>query len=54
MQYTHDEYCHVLLTLGTHKNLVGTAAWEYAQSYLGRSHPDANVFQRLEQRLRET
>lgn len=44
----------MLLTLGTRKSLVGITAWEYALRYLGRSHPDAYVFRRLEQRLRET
>jgi hypothetical protein len=33
---------------------TGTAAWENTLRNLGRRHPDANVFQRLEQRLRQT
>jgi hypothetical protein len=28
--------------------------WEHALRYLGRRHPDANIFRRLEQRLSET
>jgi hypothetical protein len=32
---------------------VGTAASEYALNYLGRRYTHANVFMRLEQRLRE-
>jgi hypothetical protein len=31
-----------------------TPSWECALRHLGRCHPDANVFQRLEQCLRET
>jgi len=44
----------MLLTLGACNSRAGTAAREYALRYLGRRHPDANVFRRLEQRLRET
>jgi hypothetical protein len=54
MTYTHDEYCDMLLTLGTCSSLAGTAARECALRYAGRRLPDANVFRRLEKRLRET
>jgi hypothetical protein len=54
MEYTHDEYCDMLLTLGACNSRAGTAVREYALRYPGRRHPDANVFRRLEQRLRET
>jgi hypothetical protein len=54
MEYTHDEYCDMLLTLGACNSRAGTAAREYAVRYPGRRHPDANVFRRLEQRLHET
>jgi hypothetical protein len=53
-EYTHDEYCDMLLTLGACNSRAGTAAREYALRYPGRRHPDANVFRRLEQCLRET
>jgi hypothetical protein len=48
MEYTHDEYCDMLLTLGACNSRAGTAAREYALRYRGRRHPDANVFRRLE------
>jgi hypothetical protein len=54
MEYTRDEYCDMLLTLSACNSRAGTAAREYALRYPGRHHPDANVFRRLEQRLRET
>jgi hypothetical protein len=44
----------MLLTLGACNSRAGTATREYALRYAGRRHPDANVFRRLEQRLRET
>jgi hypothetical protein len=54
MEYTHDEYCDMLLTLGAYNSRAGIVAREYALRYPGRRHPDADVFRRLEQRLRET
>jgi hypothetical protein len=48
MEYTHKDHCAALLTRGTCNIRAGTAAWEY-----GLRHPDADVFQRLEQLLRE-
>lgn len=33
---------------------AGTAVWEYALCYPAQCHPDANVFQQLEQHLPET
>jgi hypothetical protein len=56
MEYTHGEYCDMLLILGAcnSNSRAGTAAREYALHYPGRCHPDANVFRRLAQRLRET
>jgi hypothetical protein len=44
----------MLKTVGAINSQAGTAAWEYALRYPGRRHPDANVFRRFEQRLRET
>jgi hypothetical protein len=44
----------MLLTLGACNSRAGTAAREYALRYPGQRHPDANVFRRLEQRLRVT
>jgi hypothetical protein len=54
IEYTHDEYRDMLLTLGACNSRAGTAAREYALRYPGRRHLDANVFRRLEQRLHET
>jgi hypothetical protein len=54
MEYTHDEYRHMLLTLGACNSRAGTDAREYAVRYPGWRHPDANVFRRLEQRLHVT
>jgi hypothetical protein len=54
MEYTHDEYCDMLLTLGASNSGAGTPAREYALRYPGRRHPDANVFRRSQQHLRET
>jgi hypothetical protein len=54
MEYTHDEHCDMLLTLGDCNSRAGTAAREYALRYPGRRHPDGNVFRRLEQHFRET
>jgi len=48
MEYTHDEHCDMLLTVGACNSRAGVAAREYAIPYLGRRHPDANVFRRLE------
>jgi hypothetical protein len=44
----------MLLSLGACNSRAGTAARKYALRYPGRRHPDANVFRRLEQCLRET
>jgi hypothetical protein len=54
IEYTHDEYCDMLLTLGACNSRAGSAAPEFALHYPCRRHPDANAFRRLEQRLRET
>lgn len=43
VQYTHDEYCDMLLTLGISNSRPGTATREYAQFFPGRRHPDADV-----------
>jgi hypothetical protein len=48
------ELCDMLSTLGTCNGRSGTAARECMLRYPGRRHPDANVFRRFEQRLRET
>jgi hypothetical protein len=44
----------MLLTLNACNSRAGTVAREYALRYPGRRHPNANMFRRLEQRLRET
>jgi hypothetical protein len=44
----------MLLTPGACNTGDGTAAREHLLCHLGRRHPDANVFRRLEQRLRQT
>jgi hypothetical protein len=49
MEYTHDEYSNMILTLDSYNSRAGTAEREYALRY-----PDPNVLPRLEQRLRET
>jgi hypothetical protein len=52
MEHTLDEYCNMLLTLRTCSR-AGTATREYALRYPGRRRPDANAFQRMQQRLYE-
>lgn len=47
MEYTHDEYCDMLL-------FPGTAAWEYALHWPGQHQPVTNVFHWLEKCLCET
>jgi hypothetical protein len=44
-QYTHDEYCDMLLTLGSCKNPSSTNAREYALRHPGRCHHIAYVSQ---------
>jgi hypothetical protein len=51
MEYTHDECCDMLLTLGACYSRAGTGAREVAVHYSGRRHPDANVIRRLQQHL---
>jgi hypothetical protein len=53
MECKNDEYCDVLLTLGTCNSRASTAAREDALRYPSRRHPDANVFRGLKQRPRE-
>jgi hypothetical protein len=54
----HTALLSILRTRGAQQGSVpmvtGTAAREYALRQSGRRQPDANVFRRLEQRLRET
>jgi hypothetical protein len=52
MLYTHDKHCDVHLTLGI-CNSPTTTARQYSLRSPGRRDPDANMFRRLEQRLRE-
>jgi hypothetical protein len=54
MEYTQDDYCSILLTLGTYNSRAGTAAQEYMPCYPGQCHVDTSVFQLLEQCLGET
>jgi pyrimidine deaminase RibD-like protein len=54
MEYTHNEYCDMLLTLGTCSSRAGTVARECALRHSGQRHPDANAFLQLEQCLLET
>jgi hypothetical protein len=44
MEYTYDEYCDMLLTLGTYNSRAGTTPREYILRYSGRRHTDANMF----------
>jgi hypothetical protein len=54
IEYIHDEYFNMHLTMGTCNGRAGTTAREYVLHYPGRRHPDANVFRRLEHSLHET
>jgi hypothetical protein len=54
MEYTHDEYWDMLLTVSACNSRAGTAAWAYVLCHLWQCHPDANVFRRLEQHPCET
>jgi hypothetical protein len=42
----------MILTHGTSNSRADVASWDFAPRFLGRLHPDVNVF-RLEQGLRE-
>jgi hypothetical protein len=44
MKYTQDEYCNMLLTLGTCNSRAGTAMMECALHYPGPRHPDSDMF----------
>jgi hypothetical protein len=39
MEYTHNEYCNMLLNLGTCNSQSGTDAWENMLHYPGQCHP---------------
>jgi hypothetical protein len=54
MDCTLDEYCNMLLTLGTSNRPAGISVREHPLYYPGRRHPDSSVFERLEKRLRVT
>jgi hypothetical protein len=57
MEYTHDEYCNMLLTLitlFTCNSQSGTATQEYTLHYPSWCYPNTHVLQQLEQRLSET
>lgn len=43
-EYTRNEYCDMLLTLGACNSGVGTAAWEHKLRYLGQLHPPVTKF----------
>lgn len=53
MFYTNSEYVDMLLILGE-VGAASVAARVYAERFPARRHPDKNVIERLEQRLRET
>jgi hypothetical protein len=44
MEYSHNEYCNMVTTLGACNSRAGTAAQEYALCYPGQRYPDSNVF----------
>jgi hypothetical protein len=44
MEYTHYEYCDMLLTVGACDSQAGTASCEHAEHYPGWCYPDATVF----------
>lgn len=52
--FTLNEYCDMYLVLGECGGNFRRAAATYAVRYQERIHPDKNVFQRLDQRMRET
>jgi hypothetical protein len=54
MDYTHNEYCDILLTLSTYTRWAGTVAREHVLRYPGQHHSEANAFGQLEQCLCET
>jgi hypothetical protein len=54
VEYTHGEYCNVRLVLGICNSPIGIATREHTLRYAGHRHPGANVFRRLEKRLRDT
>lgn len=43
MEYTHDEYWYMSLTLGACNGQAGIATREYALRHRGRCHPDAKL-----------
>lgn len=53
MEYTHDIYFNLPLTLGICNRQAGTAAWDYVLCYHGQCHPDTNVFRCFEHHFRE-
>lgn len=52
--YTFREYADMYMVFGQTNGNFRAAAILYAETYPNRIHPDPNVFQRLDQRLRET
>ena len=46
--------CNVLLTIGASNNRAATVAPKHALRYSTQRHRDADIFRRLQQRLRET
>jgi hypothetical protein len=53
MEYTHEESCDMVLTLGNRNRQVGAIAGEYALRHPGWNYPNTNMFLLLEQQLRE-
>jgi hypothetical protein len=54
MERMRDDYRGIYLTISAFDSLAGNAALEHALRYPDCLHPDADMFRRLEQRLRET
>jgi hypothetical protein len=52
--FSNVEYCDMYLILGSRHGNYAAAAAEYSARYIHRRHPDRKVFQRLDQRFRET
>jgi hypothetical protein len=51
MEYTHVEYCNMLVILGTCNILDGTAAREYTLLCPSRRYPESVVFRLVAQSL---
>jgi hypothetical protein len=53
IEWSHDQCCETFRTLSTCNSRAGAPAWVYATHNFSWQHPDAYVFRRLKQQLRE-